>query len=309
MLCRAKRQPEFFMAIILFLIVLSMTIYIIFTNLSVIGNNEPDVTVVSGFDKYAAMSKPLPKVDMSTNDMNEQEEIQAKVEEYNNSIPDLTDEDLEPYLVKPALPQTSIGSIDSFFRTSPMYTYSSSAGADTSSLVGQLEAWGINYGTKAERTAAMTQYDEMIMAAIERHQGEYVIPLNLVKAMILQESGGNPSAKGSASGLMQIEYVNNQNFINYGLNTYGETWTADDLLDPEKNIDYGVYVLAGNISHYNGDYLKAVQSYNYSYYSLDKLIKAYGDNWINSRSHMAELLGKSSYGDSLYLEHVFRYFY
>lgn len=317
MLHRTKR-PELLMAAMLFVIVISMTIYLFTTGSSRVDASEPEVTVVEGFDKYAHISKPLPKVEMSVNDVNEEEEIRAKIEEYNNSIATLTEEDLEAYEVKPQLPMTSLPissyvgsseSTDSFFRTSSVYTYSSSADTDTSSLLGQLEAWGIEYGANADETAAMTQYDEMIDIAISHHQSEYVIPRNLVKAMILQESSGDPNAKGAASGLMQIEYVNNQNFINYGLSRYGETWTEDDLLDPMKNIDYGVYVLAGNLSHYNGDYLKAVQSYNYSYYSLDKLISTYGDEWINSRSHMAELNGKSSYGDPLYLEHVFRYFY
>lgn len=178
-------------------------------------------------------------------------------------------------------------------------------------VIQQASTESITAGEGSARLKNFTQYDDIIAGAIAKHQNmtKYVLPVNLVKAIILAESGGNPNAdNGSALGLMQLEYTTGNSFKQYGLNYYGEEWTLDDRADPAKNIEYGVWVLYGNLKHYNGDYLKTIQSYNYSFYSLDKLISTYGDDWIINRNQMARLNGKSSYGNPQYIEHVLKYY-
>lgn len=157
----------------------------------------------------------------------------------------------------------------------------------------------------------LPQYTEMIQGIlnIRTANSKYKLNVDLIKAIIMQESGGNPNASnGYAKGIMQLEYVLVSSFVAFGNDQYGEAWTEHDRTDPYKCIDYAVWVLDGYLQHYKGDYLKTIQAYNYSHYSLDKLISVYGDDWMSNRIHMAALNGKSKYGDSNYVEHVLSYY-
>lgn len=157
----------------------------------------------------------------------------------------------------------------------------------------------------------LPQYTEMIQGIIDVRtaNSKYKLNVDLIKAIIMQESGGNPNASnGYAKGIMQLEYVLVDSFVSFGRDQYGERWTEHDRTDPFKCIDYAVWVLDGYLQHYNGDYLKTIQAYNYSHYSLDKLIKVYGDDWMANRIHMAALNGRTKYGDSNYVEHVLSYY-
>ena len=89
----------------------------------------------------------------------------------------------------------------------------------------------------------------------------------------MQESGGNVNSdNGAALGIMQIEKGGTTDeFIQYG-KQQGENWTPDDRRDPNKAIPFGASRLADLIQHYNGDYTKATQAYNFSKYSLENSI-------------------------------------
>lgn len=313
MLQKMKKRPEIILSTMIAIMAVVITTKIITT---VPETSVTDVRV-EGFNKYSVIDKQYNVNQTVQNDTTKMLDVDAMVKEYNESIPDLTDEELQKY-IKVEMPiistqpaqDTYVANKSSSAQQQVISQYSYKSDCDTSSLVGQLQAWGIPYGSKASRLDTMTQYDEIIQAVVNKRQQscKYPIPVNLVKAMILTESGGNAKESGAAKGLMQIEYVNTNAFIEYGKKTYGEKWTSSDMFDPFKNIDYAVWVLAGDLTYYKGNYLKAVQAYNYSHYSLDKLIRNYGDDWINNRSRMASLNGMSSYGNPKYLEHVFRYY-
>jgi len=81
---------------------------------------------------------------------------------------------------------------------------------------------------------------------------EYGVPLEMILAVIQQESGGNPQARSSAGalGLMQLM-----------------PGTAADLgvqnpLDPRQNVTGGVKYLAQMLKMFNGDTQKALAAYN-----------------------------------------------
>lgn len=323
MLSNIKRRPEIVMGLLTFSVISFLTVEATAFNNTA---TNTDTVKVSGFDKYSAIHQEQEQrlrfgktIYTSQNDSTQLLDVNALAEEYNNSIPDLTEEELQKYLIVEEPKPVNEGQpvmenyIDSTGRAEQavLAKYNYQSNIDTSTVVGQLDAWGISYGASSGSIDEMTEYDDIVRSVVNKHQQTcpYPIPVNLVKAMIYAESGGNPSRGGSANGLMQIENCNIQSFIEYGKRAYGESWSSADIYDPFKNIDYGVYILAGNLSHYNGDYLKAVQAYNYSFYSLDKLISYYGGDWLNNRVNMASLNGVSRYGDSEYIEHVFKYYH
>lgn len=140
---------------------------------------------------------------------------------------------------------------------------------------------------------------------------QYNVDPYVLAAISMQESGGKAnSSNGYALGLMQIENTKADEFANFGLQTTGSRWTLDDRADPNKAIPFAASVVGGDLTHYNGDYLKAIQAYNFSHYSLDKLIGVYGDNWRAHTGEMGQLNGwGGSYGDKDYIPHVLRYYH
>ena len=168
---------------------------------------------------------------------------------------------------------------------------------------------GIPLGT-AELAPVYDKYDETFKKAGQR----YGIDPEFVKALSMQESGGDPNNNnGAALGLMQIEYTLGQEFADYGKQETGTPYTLADRADPEKAIPFGTSRLVEDLKRYNGDYLKATQAYNFSHYSLDALLKAFpnGDDWLDQRANVGKYngTGLSSYGDPKYIEHVFRYYH
>src|SRR3989344_3645464 len=87
--------------------------------------------------------------------------------------------------------------------------------------------------------------------------GEFVVPANLIKAVIIQESKGDPKASAgtsSAKGLMQI-------IDSTAASIAGElNIQSYDLFDPETNIKFGSYLLNKHIEQYK-DYRLALLAY------------------------------------------------
>jgi len=115
-------------------------------------------------------------------------------------------------------------------------------------------------GIKSSYPTAVRQW----CALIERHAAEQNLDPNLVAAVILEESGGDPQAysKSGAVGLMQVmpndgvaagfECGDHPCFTNRP--------STSQLLDPEFNIDYGTRLL-GSLIQRNGSLRDALKAY------------------------------------------------
>ena len=99
---------------------------------------------------------------------------------------------------------------------------------------------------------------------IERYARETGLPANLIAAVMLQESGGNPDAysHSGAVGLMQVMPRDGiaANFMCINGPCFASRPTIDELKDPDFNIAYGARMLA-NLYERNGSYREALFRY------------------------------------------------
>lgn len=113
---------------------------------------------------------------------------------------------------------------------------------------------------------------------IDKYAALNSIPSNLVAAVMLQESGGDPDSY-SASGAVGLLQVMPSDGIAAGFECAGGPCfanrpTMDDLFDPQSNIEFGTRMLAGLINREGNlrDGLKAYGPYNVGYYYADKVL-------------------------------------
>lgn len=99
---------------------------------------------------------------------------------------------------------------------------------------------------------------------IEQAAGKYELDPNLVAAVMLQESGGNPKAysKSGAVGLLQVMPSNGiaANFRCVNGPCFASRPTMNELFDPAFNVDYGVRMLSGLIRK-RGDVREGLKAY------------------------------------------------
>jgi hypothetical protein len=115
--------------------------------------------------------------------------------------------------------------------------------------------------------AISQQYPETIRkwcGQIERYASENGLEPNLLAAVMLQESGGNPRAysKSGAVGLMQVMPKDGlaAKFMCVNGPCFSSRPSTEELYDPEFNISYGARMLAGLIQKY-GDVREGLHSY------------------------------------------------
>lgn len=101
-----------------------------------------------------------------------------------------------------------------------------------------------------EVSLALQPYESRIQAAADRHG----VDPRLVKAVILQESGGNPSATSpkGAAGLMQVMPAT---FVELG-------YDPARIYEPDLNIEAGVRYLSQGLAAFEGDVYWAAAAYN-----------------------------------------------
>jgi len=99
------------------------------------------------------------------------------------------------------------------------------------------------------------QFDNEIFEAIEATKQVYVVPPELIRAVMKQESGFNPKALSAcgAVGLMQVMPFNAKKL---GLPDEESLW------NPRLNVLAGVRLLAVLLKHYEGDVIAALVAYN-----------------------------------------------
>jgi soluble lytic murein transglycosylase-like protein len=110
---------------------------------------------------------------------------------------------------------------------------------------------------------------------IERYAGEHGLDPNLVSAVMLQESAGQPDAysKSGAVGLMQVMPRDGKaaSFMCINGPCFADRPSTQELFDPEFNVAYGTRMLSGLIQR-NGDVREALKAYgpkDVGYYYAD----------------------------------------
>lgn len=142
---------------------------------------------------------------------------------------------------------------------------------------GSLSAAAVTNQETAEHTTANTHedtgcslptsYPDKILRwcePIERYAQEVGLPANLIAAVMLQESGGNPEvySHSGAVGLMQVMPRDGlaANFMCINGPCFASRPTIAELKDPDFNIAYGTRMLA-NLYARNGSYREALFRY------------------------------------------------
>jgi len=116
---------------------------------------------------------------------------------------------------------------------------------------------------------------------ITEYSGKHGLDPNLIAALILQESGGNPDAysKSGAVGLMQVMPRDGKaaSFMCKNGPCFANRPSSAELYDPELNIKFGTKMLAGLISR-EGNIRDALKSYgpmDVGYYYADIVLRLY----------------------------------
>lgn len=156
-----------------------------------------------------------------------------------------------------------------------------------SAPVGSSQEQPLNSSTgSAGQCAVSYLYPQSILRwceSITKYAGESGLPANLVAAVMLQESGGNPQAY-SASGAVGLLQVMPRDGISASFSCQGGPCfasrpTITELFNPDYNLAYGTRLLAALLARNNGDLRSALRSYGpmdvgYSY--ADKVMAIYG---------------------------------
>ena len=131
-----------------------------------------------------------------------------------------------------------------------------------------------------------SSYPESILQwcqLITKYTNKYNLDANLIAAVMLQESGGNPQAYSSsgAVGLMQVMPHDGlaAGFQCSAGPCFANRPSIEELQDPEFNIDYGTRMLASLVDKYGNvkDALKSYGPANVGYYYADKVLAIYNN--------------------------------
>lgn len=99
---------------------------------------------------------------------------------------------------------------------------------------------------------------------IESASADHGLPADLIAAVILQESGGDPDAysRSGAVGLMQVMPRDGiaEKFTCVNGPCFASRPSMEELFDPQFNISYGARMLAGLAGKY-GDLREALRAY------------------------------------------------
>lgn len=127
--------------------------------------------------------------------------------------------------------------------------------------------WYKRMETKAKKiNSKIIMFAPNVEEAVNKASKTSKLPANLIRAVIMQESGGNPRAK-SAAGAMGLMQLTRPTAGDLGLKT------LKDIYDVDKNVMAGTRYLAQLLEMYNGDISKALASYNWGMGNLNKYLK------------------------------------
>ncbi len=116
---------------------------------------------------------------------------------------------------------------------------------------------------------------------IQKYASDYQLEANLIAAVMLQESGGNPGAY-SASGAVGLLQVMPRDGLAADFQCpngpcFASRPTIEELKDPSFNLQYGARMLSGLLKKYGNlrDALKSYGPANVGYYYADKVLAIY----------------------------------
>lgn len=139
----------------------------------------------------------------------------------------------------------------------------------------------------AGRVGRASAYDDLIAAAAR----DNAVDPNLVKSVMLIESGFNPAAisRKGARGLMQLTPA------------VAADHGVVDVHDPKQNITAGTRQLSRLMSYYGGDLVKSLAAYNAGEGAVDRYdgVPPYVETQLYVRKTLAAYYGKSSLGRSV----------
>jgi hypothetical protein len=119
--------------------------------------------------------------------------------------------------------------------------------------------WDGSVAQPARRGRRARAHDGALDSMIARHAAANGLPVELVRRVVIRESGYNPRARnGGNLGLMQIKHATARGV--------GYTGPASGLMDPETNLTYAVRYLAGAYRTAGGNANRAVRLYASGYY-------------------------------------------
>lgn len=159
-------------------------------------------------------------------------------------------------------------------------------------------------GTK-KLSSNVTRYTDIFHEA----GNQFSVDPNILAAVCMQESSGRNDI--NEDGLMQLTSAVLSDFSKFGVTQDGTEWTSEDRKDPNKSIRYAAYLISNLIYRYDGDYIKALQAYNFGWPTLNKIIDAKGSDWLDERPNAKDYVANwpySGYGDPQYVEHILRYY-
>ncbi len=158
----------------------------------------------------------------------------------------------------------------------------------------------------------------------EKYANIYGVDPNLLMAIAAQESGGdhyNNLDNGPACGIMQIEksvhigeIVTAYNFETGEYDTF--EITEENIKDIDTNIRIGAMILRDCIRSSHHNIFIALQTYNFGYGNMNKVLRAYEeaesiskDQAMDNRTNNGWLKYRNvvDVGDDEYLEHVLSY--
>lgn len=126
--------------------------------------------------------------------------------------------------------------------------------------------WYKHMEMKTKRVGSkIAMFTPDIEEAITKAAKTSKLPANLIRAVVMQESGGNPASRSPAGarGLMQLMPGTARDL---GLQ-------LKDIYDVNKNVAAGTTYLARLLERYNGDISKALAAYNWGMGNLSNYLK------------------------------------
>ena len=132
-------------------------------------------------------------------------------------------------------------------------------------------AWGTYWLLRSQHTRAKVKRAQTYRDIIWRHARDNSVPTELVQALIVAESGGDPQALSpkNARGLMQITPIAEREVLQRRHIDKG------DLFDPDYNVRVGTAYLKMLADRFDGDWYLVLAAYHAGPTRMARLRKAH----------------------------------